>query len=207
MNDTEQFHRAGYLGDGVYAHIDAANRIVLTTGHHDPAQADNRIVLEPEVMVSFLRWHNPPKPLPELADFSSNAMRDAVQTEILAFQENAVYQNWMLRNLHAVETSPSVVYSLSCGIPHFHVTNREDLAALMRLAPKWQKSKIGTKIGYSATVDGRDVTIYAGDSALPGTCRMVKKTREIPAQEARTEEYEELVCELPGQTETPIPTH
>jgi hypothetical protein len=37
-----------YLGDGVYATIDltAANPIILTTGHHNPAHADNVIYLE-----------------------------------------------------------------------------------------------------------------------------------------------------------------
>lgn len=44
-----------YLGDGVYASIDvnATNVVTLTTGHHDPAHADNVIYMEPS-MVNML---------------------------------------------------------------------------------------------------------------------------------------------------------
>ncbi len=37
-----------YLGDGVYVTIDllGVNQITLTTGHHDPDEADNVIYLE-----------------------------------------------------------------------------------------------------------------------------------------------------------------
>lgn len=45
-----------YIGDGVYVRVDDWGRIVLTTGHHDEAHADNVIVLEPEVLREFDRW-------------------------------------------------------------------------------------------------------------------------------------------------------
>lgn len=45
-----------YLGDGVYAQLDQWGRIVLTTGSHHQHEADNIIVLEPEVLREFDRW-------------------------------------------------------------------------------------------------------------------------------------------------------
>ena len=47
-----------YLGDAVYIHRDDLNRIVLTTGHHDPADkyCTNVIVLEPEVLIAFTKY-------------------------------------------------------------------------------------------------------------------------------------------------------
>lgn len=42
-----------YLGDGVYASFNGS-QIVLTTGDHDPAKADNTIYLEPEVIRAFV---------------------------------------------------------------------------------------------------------------------------------------------------------
>lgn len=45
-----------FLGDGAYASLDDYGRVVLTTGHHDPRQADNVVVLEPEVLAEFERW-------------------------------------------------------------------------------------------------------------------------------------------------------
>lgn len=49
-----------YLGDGVYAHVDDYGCVVLTTGHHDPAIADNTIVFEPEVLRAFDNWRKEP---------------------------------------------------------------------------------------------------------------------------------------------------
>lgn len=46
---------ARYLGDGVYAHFNGYS-VVLTTGHHDPAVADNIIEMEPQVMGSLKRY-------------------------------------------------------------------------------------------------------------------------------------------------------
>lgn len=45
-----------YLGDGAYASFDGFN-IVLTTGHHSPAQADNVICLEPAVFCALVRFN------------------------------------------------------------------------------------------------------------------------------------------------------
>lgn len=47
---------AEYIGDGVYVHQNDYGQIGLTTGHHDPDQATNHIVMEPEVLAAFLRW-------------------------------------------------------------------------------------------------------------------------------------------------------
>lgn len=50
-----------HLGDGAY--ITTTHDIfVLTANHHDPNQATDTVYLEPEVMVSLLRYiklHNP----------------------------------------------------------------------------------------------------------------------------------------------------
>lgn len=51
-----------YLGDGVYAQSDLANGfpLVLTTGNHEVALADNKIFMEPEVLqalINLLRSH------------------------------------------------------------------------------------------------------------------------------------------------------
>lgn len=45
-----------YIGDGVYVHVDDWGRTTLTTGNHEPALADNVIVLEPEVLEAWDRW-------------------------------------------------------------------------------------------------------------------------------------------------------
>lgn len=49
-------HQSVYLGDGVYAVMDADQRIVLTTGHHLIVRADNVIFLEPSVAVNLVKW-------------------------------------------------------------------------------------------------------------------------------------------------------
>ena len=53
MKEPNKF--AQYIGDGVYASYDGWN-IVLTTGNHEPALADNIIALEPEVIESLNRY-------------------------------------------------------------------------------------------------------------------------------------------------------
>lgn len=47
-----------YLGDAVYVHVDDDFRLVLTTGHHEPRQASNVIVLEPEVVNALMNYIN-----------------------------------------------------------------------------------------------------------------------------------------------------
>jgi hypothetical protein len=44
-----------YLGDGVYVSRLGPN-LVLTTGHHDPDQADNVIALEPFVLENLRNY-------------------------------------------------------------------------------------------------------------------------------------------------------
>ena len=51
-----------YLGDGVYATEDDRG-IVLTTGTHVILEADNVVVLEPQVWAALRKWAEPhPKP-------------------------------------------------------------------------------------------------------------------------------------------------
>ena len=47
---------AQYLGDGVYASRNQWGQIVLTTGHHEEARADNVIFLEPEVAEALVAY-------------------------------------------------------------------------------------------------------------------------------------------------------
>ena len=42
-----------YLGDAVYASVDEFGRLILTTDSHLPADANNMIVLEPEVLAQL----------------------------------------------------------------------------------------------------------------------------------------------------------
>lgn len=44
-----------YLGDGVYAHFDGWY-VWLTTGSHLSGEADNKIALEPAVLLSLERY-------------------------------------------------------------------------------------------------------------------------------------------------------
>ena len=44
-----------YLGDGLYASHDGWH-VLLTTGHHDPKQADNVVALDPEVLVAAMSY-------------------------------------------------------------------------------------------------------------------------------------------------------
>jgi hypothetical protein len=44
-----------YLGDGVYV-SESYGPVILTTGHHDPDQADDVIFLDEEVLEGLLRW-------------------------------------------------------------------------------------------------------------------------------------------------------
>lgn len=46
-----------YLGDGVYVERDEFGNLIVTT--EDGIRATNRIVMEPEVLQSFLRWIGP----------------------------------------------------------------------------------------------------------------------------------------------------
>lgn len=46
---------ARYLGDAVYASYDGYG-VMLTTGHHEPHKASNRIVLEPEIIEAFISY-------------------------------------------------------------------------------------------------------------------------------------------------------
>lgn len=51
MNEEEK-KKYRYLGDGVYAYFDG-HGIWLRTGHHEDAQCDNKIYLDPAVARLF----------------------------------------------------------------------------------------------------------------------------------------------------------
>lgn len=60
--------------------------------------------------------------------------------------------------------------------------NRNDMAALMTLAPRWSKSHESDRITYYADVDGITIWLKAEGDALPGTCRLVEEEYEVPAE-------------------------
>lgn len=84
-----------------------------------------------------------------------------------------------------------------------YAKSRENLTALMTLAPRWSKSYQGDGIDYAAMIDGIEVTLKASGEALPGTCRMVEvevaveaqPERFIPAIPAHTEMRKVIKCE------------
>lgn len=45
-----------YLGDAVYVHVTDDDSLVLTTGHHEPSQADNVIYMDENVVAALLRY-------------------------------------------------------------------------------------------------------------------------------------------------------
>lgn len=47
-----------HLGDSVYANTSKQGWVVLTTDNHNPSEAGNVIVLEPEVVLALLAYLN-----------------------------------------------------------------------------------------------------------------------------------------------------
>jgi len=143
---------------------------------------------------------NPASKVQEATDALANLRRSA--------RKYITFADWAEANLLPIvaQLSETPTLDLSCAMPWIHVYNREDLSRLMTLAPKWDKTKTGTSICYSAIVQiGPDptvmgsqcyFTIHAHDAALPPTCKVVKETVVIPATEAREEVRETIVCEL-----------
>lgn len=46
-----------YLGDSVYVRMDEGGAVVLTTENGYPDDPRNTIIMEPEVVLAFQRWH------------------------------------------------------------------------------------------------------------------------------------------------------
>ena len=72
------------------------------------------------------------------------------------------------------------------GTVWFTTRNRDDIGALMVLAPRWIKSAESEGIRYSAVVDGVDYWIEAKHGALPPTCKLVEREIVLPATPERT---------------------
>ena len=45
-----------YLGDGVYATMVDDGTVMLTTGNHDPKEADNVVYLDDRTVSNFIKW-------------------------------------------------------------------------------------------------------------------------------------------------------
>ena len=52
---TDMGTTSTYIGDGVYASFDGYH-LTLTTGHHDPVDADNIVHLEPGLLTLINTW-------------------------------------------------------------------------------------------------------------------------------------------------------
>jgi desulfoferrodoxin (superoxide reductase-like protein) len=102
------------------------------------------------------------------------------------------------------QCTDSTSVDLTIGIAWIHVYNREDIARLMTLAPRWDKSKGNQCIEYRACInDDLRFALFARDGALPPTCKVQKVTRHVPAVEAHDVEEETIVCERPGDVASP----
>lgn len=73
-------------------------------------------------------------------------------------------------------------------LPHSEV-----MKVISILGGKWTKKLAGTKIDYSADIDGFLVRCWSGEP--PPSCKIVEETVEIPAQPATTEKRLRLVCD------------
>lgn len=78
-----------------------------------------------------------------------------------------------------------------------YVQTREDLETAMSCVPGiWAKVPAGNRIRYTNTFGNFQLVIYAGDSALPPTCKVITETVQHPAREAYTETIERIVCDV-----------
>jgi hypothetical protein len=77
-----------------------------------------------------------------------------------------------------------------------NVTSREDLAVAMATGTIWSKSTDGNIMVYTLQVGDFVINIRARSGALPKTCKVVTETVSYPAQPARTELVEKIVCDL-----------
>lgn len=88
--------------------------------------------------------------------------------------------------------SDTVAFNLAGGTVWVMLSTREDLAVVLQLAQKWDKSTSGKIMIYTAEVNGGGYSVRATDAAIPPTCKLVTKTEVIPEH---TETVETLVCE------------
>ena len=103
---------------------------------------------------------------------------------------------WFINTFTNISVQDDVDVSISEYGSSVTIHSREDLQTFMNLAPQWRKSASGRSIAYTATVNDREFTIYAMDSALPSTCRVVTETRYVPPREGYTDTTERVVCDV-----------
>lgn len=108
---------------------------------------------------------------------------------------NHAYWDWLQTTLDNVEHSDSVEFNLSGGLPWITVRNRDDLQSFLKLAPSWQKSTEGGRMRYGARVGDYDVVIFAVNSAIPPTCKVIVEEEIIPARAEERRMVERIVCE------------
>jgi hypothetical protein len=84
-----------------------------------------------------------------------------------------------------------------------NVYNREDLTVCMTLARQWKKQPSGSKILYWAeegTALGGPIYLYASDSALPPTCKVVEEEEVIPARPEEKRTRKVIKCDFAETT-------
>ena len=130
--------------------------------------------------------------------FKTETLVEAIDAERAKLHDRIAFLDFAERHLVPLigRCSDTLRPELTCGIPYFYVFNREDLAVLMTMAPKWDKFNASKGIQYTATIGGVFTTLMAYDKALPPTCRVVRTTRIVPAMEAHEVTEEAIVCEM-----------
>jgi hypothetical protein len=113
---------------------------------------------------------------------------------------NSKYTSRVLLPLLAKTANKVSINCAGSGPIWIDVVCREDVQLFMTLAKTWTKHSYSSGISYDGvTVDHVELAIRASDEALPPTCKLVKKTRMVPAHE---EEYNEVVCDSLSSTQT-----
>lgn len=77
-----------------------------------------------------------------------------------------------------------------------NVYTREDVAIAMSTGSVWSKSTENNIMVYTIRVGQFAVNIRARDGALPKTCKVITESVTYPAQPARTETIEKIVCDV-----------
>ncbi len=91
----------------------------------------------------------------------------------------------------------------------FNLPSRSQVLAIIKKFPgKWEKCKVGSIMHYTLTkedarfpLDLSGLRLYSAE--LPPSCKIIKKTRTLPAIPERVEKYEEISCEVPQLEVTP----
>lgn len=94
-----------------------------------------------------------------------------------------------------IDIAPTSINPLQLGLDYDNLSHEDVMRVIKAVGGKWDKAISqagGNRIDYTTEVDGYQLRCWAGKP--PETCKLVEKTRVIPAQPEREEKYFELVC-------------